>query len=137
VKLVRVVLVLLLLCATSMAHTVVRASHYAAKFRGRITKSGHRYNPAAYTAAHRTMPLGSVLHVCNVSTDKCVDVQVNDRGPHTKRFGIDLSMAAARAIGIRHGWAWVSIEIKGKESEPMSCKSGKKAVKKTKKSSKK
>jgi hypothetical protein len=34
-----------------MAHTVVRASHYAAKFRGRITKSGHRYNPAAYTAA--------------------------------------------------------------------------------------
>lgn len=122
-----------------MAGTVVRASYYAAKFKGRITKSGHRYDPGRYTAAHRTLPLGSVLRVCNVRTDACVDVTVNDRGPHRRRFGLDLSKAAARAIGItrKNGWAWVSLEIKGKGDEHMACNT-KKATKKTaKKTSKK
>jgi rare lipoprotein A len=61
------------------------------------------------TAAHRTLPFGTRLTVTNLKTGKSVIVVVNDRGPSTRRIEIDLSIAAAKAIGL-DGIAAVCIE---------------------------
>jgi rare lipoprotein A len=73
------------------------------------TSSGERFDPRGMTAAHRTLPFGTRLTVTNPKTGKSVIVVVNDRGPSTRRIGIDLSIAAARAIGL-NGTAAVCIE---------------------------
>ena len=66
------------------------------------------------TAAHRTLPLGSKAKVTNLNNGKSVVVEINDRGPYTKGRIIDLSHAAAKALGIGdHGTARVSIEPLG------------------------
>jgi rare lipoprotein A len=75
----------------------------------RTTSSGERFDPRGMTAAHRTLPFGTQLTVTNVKTGKSVIVIVNDRGPYTRRIDIDLSMAAAKAIGM-NGTATVCIE---------------------------
>ena len=63
------------------------------------------------TAAHRTLPLGRKVKVTNLNNGKSVEVEINDRGPYTKGRVIDLSHAAAKALGIREdGTATVSIE---------------------------
>jgi rare lipoprotein A len=74
-----------------------------------ITSSGERFNPRGMTAAHRTLPFGTRLTVTNLKTGKSIIVVVNDRGPYTRRIEIDLSIAAARAIGL-NGTATVCIE---------------------------
>lgn len=61
------------------------------------TASGQHFNPNAYTAAHRTLPFGTRLHVCHHG---CVTVTVNDRGPFVRGRQLDLSYGAARAIGM-------------------------------------
>lgn len=61
------------------------------------TASGQRFNPHAMTAAHRTLPFGTRLHVCHRG---CVTVTVNDRGPFVRGRQLDLSYGAARAIGM-------------------------------------
>ncbi|AKM11583.1 lipoprotein [Croceicoccus naphthovorans] len=77
------------------------ASWYGPKFAGRPTASGERFNPAEYTAAHRTLPFGSKVRVTSPRTGKSIVVRINDRGPfHGKRV-IDLSEAAADAIGLK------------------------------------
>jgi rare lipoprotein A len=75
----------------------------------RTTSSGERFNPHGMTAAHRTLPFGTRLTVTNLKTGKSVVVVVNDRGPYARRLGIDLSTAAAKAIGV-NGTASVCIE---------------------------
>ena len=76
------------------------ASYYARKFEGRRTTSGHRYNPDKLTAAHQSLPLGTVVRVLNPSTREEVQVTVNDRcAPKSFHF-IDLSRAAAKKIGL-------------------------------------
>jgi rare lipoprotein A (peptidoglycan hydrolase) len=75
----------------------------------RTTSSGERFDPHGMTAAHRTLPFGTRLTVTNPKTGKSVMVVVNDRGPSTRRIGIDLSIAAAKAIGL-NGTAAVCIE---------------------------
>jgi rare lipoprotein A len=65
---------------------------------GSRTASGERLNCAAMTAAHRTLPFGTLVEVCH---DGCVTVRINDRGPFVRGRHIDLSPAAARAIGLR------------------------------------
>jgi rare lipoprotein A len=75
----------------------------------RTTSSGERFDPHGMTAAHRTLPFGTRLTVTNLKTGKSVIVVVNDRGPSTRRIGIDLSIAAAKAIGL-DGTAAVCIE---------------------------
>ena len=62
-----------------------------------FTASGQRFNPHAYTAAHKTLPFGTRLHVCHRG---CVTVVVNDRGPFVRGRQLDLSYGAARAIGM-------------------------------------
>ena len=73
-----------------------RASWYALTSK---TASGERMNPAALTAAHRSLPFGTKLKVINQNNGKSVVVRVNDRGPFVKGRVLDLSKAAARTLG--------------------------------------
>ena len=63
----------------------------------KFTASGQRFNPHAMTAAHKTLPFGTVLQVCHRG---CVHVTINDRGPFVRGRQLDLSYGAARAIGM-------------------------------------
>jgi rare lipoprotein A len=76
------------------------ASWYGPGFHGRKTASGERFNTQELTAAHLTLPFGTKLLVRNERNGKEVIVRVNDRGPYAKSRIIDLSQAAARALGI-------------------------------------
>ena len=66
---------------------------------GQRTASGDVYDPDALTASHRTLPLGSFAWVTNVANNRHVKVKINDRGPRDESRIIDLSRAAAQAIG--------------------------------------
>lgn len=88
-------------CAGGRAFTESgKASFYADKFKGRPTASGVPYRPSKRTAAHNTLPFGTVVRVTNPKNGRSVKVTVNDRGPHAKGRIIDLSKKAARKIGI-------------------------------------
>lgn len=76
------------------------ASWYGPGFHGRKTASGERFNQKDMTAAHRSLPFGTVLKVTNIANGKSVDVKVNDRGPFIGGRIIDLSKAAASEIGL-------------------------------------
>jgi rare lipoprotein A len=76
------------------------ASWYGSAFQGRRTASGERFDMNQLTAAHKTLPLGTVVQVRNPLNDKTVDVTINDRGPFIKGRIIDLSYRAALALGI-------------------------------------
>lgn len=76
------------------------ASYYARRFEGRRTSSGHRYHPDKLTAAHRTLPLGTVVRVVNSATRQEVRVTINDRCAKKPFHFIDLSRAAAKKIGL-------------------------------------
>jgi rare lipoprotein A len=95
------------------ADTVVQTiftTYYAKKFEGRKTTSGERYRGQKFTAAHRTLPFGTIIKVKNLKTGKTIEVRVNDRGPFSKKFSLDLSQAAAKELGIyRLGYARVEI----------------------------
>jgi len=88
------------------------ASYYAAKFNGRRTASGERFDNAAMTAAHRSLPFGTKLRVTNPSNGRSVVVRVNDRGPFTRGRLIDVSRAAADELGmVARGHATVELAI--------------------------
>ncbi len=76
------------------------ASWYGDAFRGKPTASGEAFRPAQRTAAHRTLPFGTVVKVHNPATGQSVRVVVNDRGPFVAGRTIDLSKRAARRIGL-------------------------------------
>lgn len=78
-------------------------------YHGKRTASGQRFNTHALTAAHRTRPFGSSVLVTNIANGRTVTVRINDRGPFIKGRCIDLSSAAARAIGMG-GLARVTVE---------------------------
>jgi rare lipoprotein A len=88
------------------------ASWYGPGFHGRRTSNGERYDMNRLTAAHKTLPFGTLVEVRNLDNDRSVVVRINDRGPHVKRRIIDLSRAAAEAIGmVGPGTARVSLKI--------------------------
>ena len=88
------------------------ASWYGEDFNGRLTASGEVYDMYKYTAAHKTLPLGTVVKVTNEDNGQTTEVTVNDRGPYVKGRIIDLSRTAGRAIGMREtGTANVKLEI--------------------------
>jgi rare lipoprotein A len=76
------------------------ASWYGARFHGRRTASGERFDMNAFTAAHRTLPFGTVVRVRSLVNGRVVEVRINDRGPRIKRRMIDLSRGAAKALGL-------------------------------------
>ena len=73
------------------------AAHYTKDYEG-TTSSGEAYDPKKLTAAHRTLPFGTRLRVTDPKSHLSVDVTVNDRGPFTKGYVIDLSYAAAEVL---------------------------------------
>jgi peptidoglycan lytic transglycosylase len=75
------------------------ASWYGSFHAGQRTASGDVYDPDALTAAHRSLPLGSFAWVTNLANNRHVKVRINDRGPHDETRIIELSRAAAQAIG--------------------------------------
>ena len=77
------------------------ASWYGDKFHNRLTANGERYNMNAMTAAHKTLPFGTLVRVESPSTGKSVVVRINDRGPYAKGRIIDLSRAAATQLGVK------------------------------------
>lgn len=88
------------------------ASWYGTKFQGRRTASGEPFDAGSLTAAHRTLPFGTMLRVTNPETGSQVIVRVNDRGPWTSGRELDLSMAAASAVGLKSkGVGTVLVEI--------------------------
>lgn len=87
------------------------ASWYGADFHGRRTANGERYNMYAMTAAHKTLPLGTHVVVTHRETGRRIRVRVNDRGPFIAGRVIDLSLAAARALGsVEAGVVPVTVE---------------------------
>ena len=93
----------------------IRASYYSRALVGRKTASGEPYDPALFTAAHATMPMGTILRVTRPPDGPSVEVRVNDRcgGAHGRQ--LDLSEAAARRLNLlRVGTAQVRIEVLGR-----------------------
>jgi rare lipoprotein A len=89
-----------------------QASYYGRELAGNRTSSGERFNPMALTAAHRTLPLGSLVRVTNLANGRSVIVRVNDRGPFVRSRLIDVSLGAAREIGmVAQGRAQVRLEL--------------------------
>lgn len=89
--------------AEPMFYQEGKASYYANSLHGKRTASGERYHRKKLTAAHRTLPLGSRVKVTNVRNGKWVIVRINDRGPYSKKYIIDLSYRAARHLGMTQG----------------------------------
>ncbi len=88
------------------------ASWYGEDFNGHLTASGEAYDMYAYTAAHKTLPLGTVVKVTNIENGMTTEVRINDRGPYAGGRIIDLSRTAGRAIGMREaGLAHVKLEV--------------------------
>jgi rare lipoprotein A len=88
------------------------ASYYHAAFHGRRTASGETFNQNALTAAHRTLPFGTLVRVINLRNQRSVIVRVNDRGPVHKSRVIDVTPKAARELGfLGHGMTQVKIEV--------------------------
>lgn len=77
-----------------------KATYYAHKFVGRKTSNGQIYTHKKFTAAHKTLPFGTIVTVYNPKNEKSVTVVINDRGPFNKHLMIDLSQSAAKEIGI-------------------------------------
>lgn len=94
------------------------ASWYGPGFHGKKTASGSRFNRNALTAAHKTLPLNSKAMVTNLETHESVVVTINDRGPHGRGRLIDLSQAAAKAIGIRGVGKVLVTALEDSEFEP-------------------
>jgi rare lipoprotein A len=90
------------------------ASWYGEPFEGHRTSSGEIYNMHDFTAAHRTLPFGSVVRVTNLVNGKQIEVRINDRGPFVANRVIDLSLSAAQAIDmVGTGTAQVRLEVMG------------------------
>jgi len=89
-----------------------KASFYSKSWDGRRTSSGEKLASAKMTAAHRTLPFGTLVRVTNLKNCNWVIVKINDRGPHIKHRVIDLSWGAAQKIEmINAGIADVELEI--------------------------
>ncbi len=92
------------------------ASWYGPGFHGKLTANGERFNQNALTAAHKELPINSVVRVTRVSTGKSIVVRINDRGPFHENRVIDLSYRAAKQLGIVHrGAEKVKIELLNKK----------------------
>lgn len=76
------------------------ASYYSTSLNGTLTANGERYYNKRMSAAHLTLPLGCWVEIKSRATGRSIRLRVNDRGPYVRKFVIDLSQAAARAIGV-------------------------------------
>lgn len=101
-----------LVLATALPTTTAHAEQVIASWyqHGHTTANGERYNPDGFTAAHRTLPFGTIVKVTHNGIS--LNVRINDRGPFTKGRTIDLSRGAARHLGcIDNGVCKVTMEV--------------------------
>lgn len=97
---------------TAMATQEGLASYYADQFQGRPTSSGEIFDMHKLTAAHRQYPFGTRVRVTNIRNQKQVEVKINDRGPMKPERVIDLTLAAAKEIGlVEKGVERVRVEV--------------------------
>jgi rare lipoprotein A len=97
------------LSAVAEAGVVGMASYYKS---GRLTANGERFNPHGFTAAHRKLKFGTKVRVTNMRNGKSVVVRINDRGPFIRGRVIDLSLGAAKVIGLhKSGVAKISYTV--------------------------
>ena len=90
------------------------ASWYGEQFHGKVAANGEIFDMSALTAAHRTLPLGSMVRVVNLMNGKHVRVRINDRGPYVNGRILDLSYAAAARLGmVDGGLSVIQLEIIG------------------------
>ncbi|MCG8410809.1 MAG: septal ring lytic transglycosylase RlpA family protein [Bacteroidales bacterium] len=88
------------------------ASFYADKFEGKTTSNGEIYYHIKKTAAHRTLPFGTIVKVTNLKNNKFIVVRINDRGPFTDNRIIDLSKSSAQKLDfVKEGIAKVKVEV--------------------------
>lgn len=101
---------------------IMTASWYGPRFHGKLTANGEIYNQMALTAAHKSLPFGTVLEVTNIRNGKSVIVRINDRGPYIEGRDLDLSKGTALALGmVSRGVIKVTVkEIALKDTSPIS-----------------
>jgi rare lipoprotein A len=99
----------LMFAASANAGVVGMASYYKS---GKLTANGERFNPHGLTAAHRKLKFGTKVRVTNMRNGKSVVVRINDRGPFIRGRVIDLSLGAAKVIGLhKSGVAKISFVV--------------------------
>jgi len=103
-------------------YQIGKASWYGRRFQGHRTASGEAFDLNMLTCAHRTLPIGTLLRVTNLTNRRSIMVRVNDRGPVETGLIVDLSYAAARSLGFGgNGKARVRLEkVEGAESAQLN-----------------
>jgi rare lipoprotein A len=90
---------------------IMKASWYGPRFHGKQTANGESYNQMALTAAHKTLPFGTLLRVTNLKNGESVIVRINDRGPYIEGRDLDLSKGTAQSLRmIKRGVVKVKVE---------------------------
>lgn len=97
--------------AESKPFQVGSASWYGKQFHGKTTASGEDFDMFEFTAAHKTLPLGTFVKVTNLKNGKWIVVRINDRGPYVGDRIMDLSYSAARMLNFRDGVERVRIDL--------------------------
>lgn len=88
------------------------ASHYANSFNGRRTACGETFSNDSLTAAHKSLPFGTIVKVTNLKNDSIILLRINDRMPQSNRRAIDVTLNAAKKLNfVREGLATVTIEV--------------------------
>ena len=88
------------------------SSFYAEDFHGKLTANGEVYDMYGLTAAHKTLPLNTIVRVTNISNEKSLILRINDRGPYVKGRILDCSYGAAKKLGfVNDGTTDVKIEV--------------------------
>src|SRR2546421_82394 len=108
VKLCAVAIAFLTISTPTLAESIGLASYYGKEFNGRRAADGGVFNMNAMTAAHRSLPFGTKLHVTNLRNGRSVVVRISDRGPYIHGRVLDLSYGAAQVLDmVRNGTAKV------------------------------
>ncbi len=88
------------------------ASYYGTDFHGKLTANGEVYDMYGLTAAHKTLPLNTIIRVTNLDNHKSLILRINDRGPYVEGRILDCSYGAAKKLGyLLQGTAKVRIEV--------------------------
>lgn len=117
----QIVLIALMLIGVQTVHAKPSgmASWYGKYHHGRLTASGERFNMYGLTAAHKTLPFGTIIRVRNKETGESVRVTINDRGPYVRGRVLDLSYGAAKRLGMdRTGVAKIEYKILVRGKQP-------------------
>lgn len=96
----------------------MKASWYGPRFHGKFTANGEIYDEMAFTAAHKSLPFGTLLRLTNPLNNKSVIVRINDRGPYVQGRHLDISKGAALELDmLEKGVVWLEVDILTLEEE--------------------